>query len=28
MIGLASTAQVLAAQTLSMYGACHPDYIE
>jgi len=28
MFGLASTAQILAAQTLSMYGACHPDYTE
>lgn len=28
MFGMASTAQILAAQTLSMYGTCHPDYVE
>lgn len=28
MMGLASTAQILAVQTLSMYGASHPGYIE
>lgn len=26
MFGLASTAQITAAQTISMYAACHPGY--